>query len=95
MVVGVCKVVLIIHGSRSLKEKRRVVKSVLKKVQNTFNVSASEVGDHELLQRAEIAFVTVAGDGPFVNSVVDKVLNFIEELQLAEVSEQSVEIIGF
>ena len=93
MVVGVCKVVLIIHSANSLKDKRRVVKSLLKRVRNTFNVSASEVGDHELLQRAEIAIVTVANDGPFVNSVVDKVLNFIEELQLAEVLEESVEII--
>lgn len=93
MVIGVSKVVLIIHDSRSLKDKRRVVKSILKKVRNTFNVSASEVGDHDLLQRAEIAIVTVANDGPFVNSVVDNILNFIEELQLAEVLEESVEII--
>ncbi|MBE9531804.1 MAG: DUF503 domain-containing protein [Proteobacteria bacterium] len=93
MVVGVCKVVLIIHESRSLKDKRRVVKSLLKRVRNTFNVSASEVGEQELLQKAEIAIVTVANDGPFVNSVVDKVLNFIEELQLAEVVDESVEII--
>lgn len=94
MVVGVCKVVLIIHDSRSLKDKRRVVKSILKRVRNTFNVSASEVGDLELLQKAEIAIVTVAGDGPFVNSVVDNVLNFIEELQLAEILEESIEIIS-
>jgi uncharacterized protein YlxP (DUF503 family) len=93
MVVGLCKVVLLIHGSHSLKDKRRVVKSLIKRVRNTFNVSASEVGDNELLQRAEIAIVTVANDGPFVNSVIDNVLNFIEELQLAEVIEESVEII--
>lgn len=93
MVVGLCKVVLIIHESRSLKDKRRVVKSILKRVRNTFNVSASEVGDLDLLKRAEIAIVTVANDGPFVNSVIDKVLNFIEELQLAEMIDESVEII--
>ena len=60
-------------------------------------------------KRAEIAIVTVANDGPFVNSVVDNILNFIEELQLAltrtphggfyslkrvlEILEESVEII--
>jgi uncharacterized protein YlxP (DUF503 family) len=93
LVVGVCKVVLLIHDSRSLKDKRRVVKSLLKRVRNKFNVSASEVGDLDLLQRAEIAIVTVANDGPFVNSVVDNVLNFIEELQLAETIDESVEII--
>jgi uncharacterized protein YlxP (DUF503 family) len=62
-------------------------------VQNTFNVSASEVGDLELLQRAEIAIVTVAGDGPFVNSVIDKILDFLDALQLAEIIEESIEII--
>ncbi|MEE9542528.1 MAG: DUF503 domain-containing protein [Thermodesulfobacteriota bacterium] len=93
MVVGVLTVTLIIHDSRSLKDKRRVVKSILKKAQNRFNCSASEVGDTELLQRAEIAIVTVANDGPFVNSVMDTVLNFIEETQMAEIIEQSIELI--
>jgi uncharacterized protein YlxP (DUF503 family) len=93
--VGVLKVGLLIHDSRSLKDKRRVVKSVLSKVRNKFNVSASEVGDLDLLQRAEIAIVTVANDGPFVNSVMDGVLNYVEELQIAEIIEQDVELIGF
>ncbi len=93
MVVGVLRVVFIIHASSSLKDKRRVVKSLLSKVQNKFNVAASEVGDYELLQRAEIAIVTIANDGPFVNSVMDTVLNFMEELYLAEIIEQSVELI--
>ena len=84
-----------IHDSHSLKDKRRVVKSILKKAQNKFNVSASEVGSLDNHSRAEIAIVTVANDGPFVNSVMDGVLNFIEELQIAEIIDDDLEIIGF
>ncbi len=93
MTVGVLKLAFIIHDSRSLKDKRRVVKSILKKVQDRFNVAASEVGAQELLQRAEIAIVTIANDGPFVNSVMDTTLNYIEGLHLAEIADQSVELI--
>ena len=46
--------------SRTLKEKRAIVKSVLARARNRFNVSACESGMHEQPGDAELAFVTVA-----------------------------------
>ncbi|MBI2414210.1 MAG: DUF503 domain-containing protein [Deltaproteobacteria bacterium] len=94
MVIGVLRITLLIHESRSLKDKRQVLKSVVEKVKNRFNVSAAEVGGADLWQRAEIGVAVVSNDGAFVNSVMDKVLDFVEGLHLAEVADHDIEIIS-
>lgn len=93
MVVGVCHITLSMQGSRSLKDKRQVLKGVIEKVKNRFNVSVAEVGAQDLWQRAEIGVSAVGTDAQFVNSVVDKVILFIEGLYAAEIVDHKVEII--
>jgi len=46
--------------SRTLKEKRAIVKSILARSRNRFNVACSEAGLHDQPGDAELAFVTVA-----------------------------------
>jgi uncharacterized protein YlxP (DUF503 family) len=62
MVVGVAVIELHIPASRSLKEKRRVVKSFVERLHERLRVSAAETGFHDLHQRAEIGIAAVAGD---------------------------------
>jgi uncharacterized protein YlxP (DUF503 family) len=95
MVVGVCTVTLVLHDSHSLKDKRQVLKSVIEKVRNRFNVSVAETGSNDLWQRAEIGIAAVGNDKAFVNSVLDKVLNFIEGMHLAEVTDSGIELLNF
>lgn len=94
MVVGVCQISLIIHDSHSLKQKRQVLKSLLEKVRNRFNASAAEVDAQDVWQRAEIGLSVVGNDRAFVNSALDKVINFIESLHLAEVTGHEIELIN-
>lgn len=94
MVVGICHISLVIHDCHSLKEKRQVLKSLIEKVKNRFNVSVAEVGDNDAWQRAEVGMAAVGNDRAFINSVVDKAMNFIENLHLAEVVDHSIEIIN-
>jgi len=94
MVVGILRISLIIHDNRSLKGKRRVVKGVAGRVRARFNVAIAEVGANDLAQRAEIGVVAVANDRAHVNSVLDKVLNFIEGLNAAEVADNAIEVIN-
>ena len=93
MVVGIAKIVILIPENASLKGKRKVVKSMLQRVRNKFNVSISEVGDNDLLQRAELGMSTTGNDSRFVNSRIDKVINHIEEMHLAQIHECEIEII--
>lgn len=94
MVVGICRISLIIHDNQSLKGKRQVLKSIVEKVKNRFNVSVAEVGDNDLWQRAELGVSAVGNDRAFINSVLDKVMNFIENLHLAEVVDHNIELIN-
>ena len=94
MVVGVCHISLIIHESHSLKQKRQVLKSVMEKVKNRFNVSVAEVGSNDAWQRAEIGLCVVGNDRAFVNSSLDKVMNFVEDLHLAEIAGHEIELIN-
>jgi len=93
MVVGAGIVELWIVDSNSLKDKRAVLRSILKRTQNTFNVSIAEVGDQDNWRRAVIGFSVVGNEQGFVNGKVDKILNFIEELNLAEIVKSKVEIV--
>ena len=94
MVVGVCGISLLIHDAQSLKGKRQVIKSLQEKVRNRFNVSMAEVGDNDLWQRAELAVAAIGNDRAFINSVIDKVVNFIENLHVAEIIDHRIEIIN-
>ena len=95
MVIGVLRVTLVLHDSHSLKDKRQVLKSVIEKLRNRFNVSVAETGSNDLWQRAEIGIAAVGNDKAFVNSVLDRALNFIEGMHLAEVSDTGIELLNF
>ncbi|MBI5559741.1 MAG: DUF503 domain-containing protein [Deltaproteobacteria bacterium] len=85
---------VIIHDSCSLKGKRHVLKKVIENVKNRFNVSVAEVGSQDLWQKAEIGVSAIGSDGATINSVMDRVLNFIEGLNMVEVIEHDIELIN-
>jgi uncharacterized protein YlxP (DUF503 family) len=93
MVIGLGTIVFRIHDCRSLKEKRRIVKPIIRQIQNHFNVSVAEVGAQDIYQKAEIGFALVGSDRRTVNSKIDKIFNMVENLGLAEVVNSEMEII--
>lgn len=95
MVVGIARITFLLHDTASLKEKRMVVKKITDKVKRRFNVSIAEVDSQDVLSRAVIGITAVGGDNPHVNSTVDKVVNFIDRLHLAEIVDESMELISY
>lgn len=95
MFVGVGIIEVFIAESRSLKDKRGVMKSILKRTQNEFNLSIAEVGANDEWKRGEIGFSVVGNDRRYVNSKIDKILRFIDDLYLAEVVDCRIEITSF
>ena len=71
MVVGVITWELEIFGCQSLKDKRRVVKSLKDRLHDRFNVSAAETAYQDLWQRAELSASVVSGDRAHADSVLD------------------------
>ena len=94
MVVGMATIVLRLSGNSSLKGKRKVVKSVIARLQNTFNASVAEVGANDSHQRAEIGLAFVGNDRRLINSKLDKALNFVEAMEVAEIIDSEMEIIS-
>ena len=94
MVIGLCRLELLLHGNFSLKGKRQVVKSVVERARKRFNISVAEVEDQYLWQKAVLGICTVSNDRQRVNSILDQVLNFIENTNLAEVTDSQIEIMN-
>ncbi len=93
MQVGICVVELYIPGVSSLKGKRSVVKSVKERVKNRFNVSVAEVDFHDLHQRSAIGIAMVGNDSRKLNSSLDKIVNYIEGMHVAELIRHEIELI--
>lgn len=79
MNVALCRIHLRLHGVHSLKEKRQIGRSILKRVSDKFNVSISEVEDNDLWQRLTIGIACVSSDGRYANEVVSKVVSYVGE----------------
>ena len=94
MVVGICRLDLRISENNSLKGKRRILKRIIERVKNKFNVSIAEVGNNDLWQSSQIGFCVVGNDKRFINSALDKIIYFIEEINAAEITKSDIEIIN-
>ena len=93
MVIGTGIITFRLHDCRSLKGKRKVIKSIISRLRNNFNASVAETGSNDVHQRAEIGFALVGNDQAIVNSKMEKMVNLAEDLGLAEIIDTEMEII--
>lgn len=93
MVVALLRFELIIPHAGSLKEKRRVLNSLIDRTRTKFNVSVAEVADQDLWQRSVVAMALVSGETRFAREAADKVAAFVEANFAGEIAHQQVEIL--
>ncbi len=93
MVVGTGKIKFKLYGVGSLKEKRKILKSIINRIKNQFNVSIAETEYNDSHLWAQIGFSIVGNDARVVNSKVDKVLNLADKIGLAQIADTQIEII--
>ena len=78
--VAVVEITLVISGARSLKEKRRVLKSLITQLRNKFNISIAEVGYQDTWNFASLELALVGTDSGYVHKVLEgvkrSILNF-------------------
>ena len=77
MTVGLLKIHIHLHGVHSLKEKRRIVKSLIERLKSRYNVSAAEVAANDSKQLAVIGIAVVSNDGGFLDRSLDTIISFI------------------
>jgi uncharacterized protein YlxP (DUF503 family) len=82
---------LLLAENHTLKGKRGVLKSVQARVSNQFNVSVAECGDQDLWQSAVLGFSAVGSSRQIVEATLQKVVEFVDGLGLAEVGAVETE----
>ena len=76
MLVGTLTIQMNLHGIGSLKDKRKIVKSLIGRLQSRFNFSVSEVEAHDSKLMAVIGIAVVSNDGVFIQKQFDKAIDF-------------------
>jgi uncharacterized protein YlxP (DUF503 family) len=94
MHVGICKIRLRIPENGSLKDKRRVLKSITSRVTGKFNVSVAEIEDNDNWQIATLGVSCVSNDKRHANEILSKVADYISDARFdAEILDYNTEII--
>lgn len=91
MIVGVLRVRLGIFGARSLKDKRRVTKSIKDRLGNRHNVSVSEIDDLDHRQAATLGIAMIANESRFVESALAKIVDELRANSHASLIDYSIE----
>lgn len=92
MIIGAAQIKIHIPWSHSLKEKRMVVKSLIAKVDNKFNVSIAEVEEQDIHQIAVIGIACVTSSGIQAQRIINTVIDYIETITEAEIIDIQREI---
>lgn len=92
MVIGVCKILISIDGSFSLKDKRSVVKSLIGRVKSRYNVSIAEVDINDTWKNSIIGFACVSNEAAHLDRIINNILDFIEYDGRAIINDYSKEI---
>ncbi|BAT70914.1 conserved hypothetical protein [Thermosulfidibacter takaii ABI70S6] len=93
MVIGSLRVLVEIPGNNSLKGKRRVVKSLMERIKNKFNVSVAEVEHQDEHRLATIGIALVTNDTAFANRVLNQIVNLVDEFGEVVLLDYLIEIV--
>ena len=92
MVVGLCTLELFLPDNGSLKEKRRVLKSIKDRLRRKFNISISELGGQDLWQKSILGMACVGNEKRHVNQVLDSAVGLVRSTPMVEIIQSRLEI---
>jgi uncharacterized protein YlxP (DUF503 family) len=93
--VGIAKLALLIGDAHSLKEKRMVVRRIKDRVRERLHVTLSEVGEHDVWQRAELGCAVASGDRAKALEVIDDVVRVAVGAGGAEIVSIAKDVVTF
>lgn len=91
MLIGIINIKIFIPTSASLKDKRRVVKSLKARIHNKFNVSIAEIDSLEEWQTSEMGLAIVSNETKSLHQQISQIINFLEketEFELIHIKTQ-------
>lgn len=90
--IAVLKIKLYAPWVHSLKEKRMIVKSLLAKIRNKFQVSAAEVEEQDVHQSIVIGIAAIVPHSAQADSVMDEIASFVEQNTDAQIVAEEREL---
>lgn len=93
MTIGVLQIDLLIPGARSLKDKRRVVKSLRERLRNRFNCSVAETDFLELWGRARLSVAVVSAEGRHANEQLNEIVRYASLDRDAVMTDYRIEML--
>jgi uncharacterized protein YlxP (DUF503 family) len=92
MIVGSLRVRLLCRESRSLKDKRQVVRSILDRLRNNFNVSAAEVEELDHRQLVVLGIAMVGSEAAPIRSGFEQIVSALRVHPVAEFIDHEIDV---
>ena len=93
MTVGVLQVELSVTDAMSLKDKRRVIKSIKDRIANSHNVSIAEVGALDEHRRCILGMAMVSNDSRYVEGALSKLVDFVRTVPSVDLVDYQIELL--
>jgi uncharacterized protein len=93
MTVGVLQLELSITDAMSLKDKRRVVKSIKDRIAHGHNVSIAEVGALDEHRRSILGIAMVANESGYVEGALSKLVDFVRKVPQVDLIDFQVDLL--
>ena len=93
MTVGVLQLELSIGDAMSLKDKRRVVKSLKDRIAHAHNVSIAEVGALDEHRRSILGVAMVANESAYVEGALSKLVDFVKTVPSVDLVDYQIDLI--
>ncbi len=91
MTVGILRVMVLLNGVSSLKDKRKIVKSLGERLRSRFNASVAEVGCNDVWKNSVLAAACVSNSSRHVDSCMANMVEFIKSDGRIVVTDYSTE----
>jgi uncharacterized protein YlxP (DUF503 family) len=93
MIIGILQLELSVTDAMSLKDKRRVVKSIKDRIAHGHNVSIAEVGALDEHRRAILGIAMVANDKSYVEGGLSKLVDFVRMVPQVDLLDYRIELL--
>ena len=93
MTIGVLQLELSITDAMSLKDKRRVVKSIKDRISHGHNVSIAEVGALDEHRRSILGVAMVSNDARYVEGALSKLVDFVRAVPQVSLTDYQIEML--
>lgn len=88
--ITACQIEIYIYDSNCLKDKRRILKSIIDKLKNKYNISIAEVEYNDKWNRSIITFAAVSNSNHHLEKIINNVLKSFENDSRIEILNKEI-----